>query len=116
MARARSQEACRAAGDALNPIPAGGVPRGMKVVKVRLSGDLPGITQALQALGTALQVAGGYVEGVTSPYPNRREPGYRVYLAFLLPSEENTGSCGAAHRRQAIDRPAAAQSKEAHSS
>ena len=97
----------------LNPMPAGGVPRGMHVIKVRLSGSTPGITQALRALSAAVEAAGGFADGLTSPYPNRREPGYRVYLALRLPSEENTKSCGAAHRRQAIDRPAAAQSKEA---
>lgn len=113
MARTRSQETIYGAGHALNPIATSRVPRVKKVIKVRLSGDLPGITQALTALRTAVEAVGGYAEGLTSPYPNRREPGYRVYLALRLPLEENNKSCGAAHRRQAIDRPAAAQSKEA---
>lgn len=85
----------------------------MEVIKVRLSGDMPGITRALRVLDTAAETAGGRVDGQTSLYPNRREPGYRVYLALRFPPEENTESRGAAHRRQAIGRPAAAQSKEA---
>ena len=85
----------------------------MEVIKVRLSGDMPGITQALRVLDDAAATSGGRLDGQTVPYPNRREPGYRVYLALRLPLEENDKSCGAAHRRQAIDRPAAAQSKEA---
>ena len=113
MARTRSREAGRGAGYALNPMATSRVTGVMKVIKVRLSGDLTGITQALTVLGVAVEAAGGYAEGLTSPYPNRREPGYRVYLALRLPLEENTKSRGAAHRRQAIDRPAAAQSKEA---
>ena len=113
MARTRSEEASHGAGYALNPLAAGRVTGGMKVIKVRLSGELPGITQALIALSAAVEATGGRTEGLTNPYPNRREPGYRVYLALRLPLEENDKSCGAAHRRQAIDRPAAAQSKEA---
>jgi hypothetical protein len=113
MARARSQEVSRGAGYAPNPRATARVPRVMKVIKVRLSVDMPGITQALRVLGTALEAAGGYADGLISAYWNHREPGYRVYLALRLPSEENAKSRGAAHRRQAIDRPAAAQSKEA---
>ena len=113
MTSTRSQGATRGAGYALNSLAADRVPRVMKVIKVRLSGELPGITQALTALSAAVEAAGGHTEGLTSPYRNRREPGYRVYLALRLPLEENDKSCGAAHRRQAIDRPAAAQSKEA---
>jgi hypothetical protein len=85
----------------------------MKVIKVRLSGDLPSINQALLVLGAAVKAAGGSAHGLTNPYPNRRETGYRVYLALRLPPEEYAEPRGAAHRRQAIDRPAAAQSKEA---
>lgn len=97
---------------ALNPITTSAVTQVMRVVKVRLSGDLPGISQAIAALGAAVASVGGYADGVTSPYPNRREPGYRVYLALRFPPEVKTG-CGAAHRHQAIDCPAAAQVKEA---
>jgi hypothetical protein len=113
MARTGSKKANCGAGSALNSVASNRVLTVMKVIKVRLSGDLPGITQALTALSAAVEDAGGHTEGLTSPYPNRREPGYRVYLALRLPLEENAKSCGAAHRRQAIDRPAAAQSKEA---
>jgi hypothetical protein len=109
----RPRSGSDAAKDALNPEPAARVSGVMEVIKVRLSGDIPGITQALWVLDAATATAGGRLDGQTAPYRNRREPGYRVYLALRFPLEENAKSCGAAHRRQAIDRPAAAQSKEA---
>jgi hypothetical protein len=40
-------------------------------------------------------------------YPNRREPGYRVYVTLRFPPADPAEPCGAAHNRQAIRRPAA---------
>lgn len=72
---------------ALNPAAASHVITGMEVIKVRLSGDLPGITQALHVLEASAASAGGRLDGQTAPYPNRRESGYRVYLALRLPRD-----------------------------
>jgi hypothetical protein len=55
----------------------------------------------------ATQTEGFAVTGQTRPYPNRREPGYRVYVTLRFPPGEDTRPCGAAHSRQAIRRPAA---------
>jgi hypothetical protein len=75
-------------------------------VKVRLSGDTPWITDALRLLHAAAETAGFAVTSQSRPRPNRDEPGYRVYLTLRFP-EEDTESRRAAHRRQAIRRPAA---------
>ena len=76
-------------------------------VKVRVSGDMPGIAAALLVIHDAARTWGFEISGQTRPYPNRREPGHRVYITLRFPPEEDTRSCGAAHRRQAIRRPAA---------
>ena len=78
-----------------------------ELVKVRLSGDLP----ALDAL-TAILASYPAVEiltGLDGPYPNRREPGHRVYLAVRVPPYAARQG-GAAHSHQAIRRPAATPS------
>jgi hypothetical protein len=84
---------------------------GTASVSVRLSGDLPGIARFLDALAAVAQTGGFEVPELPPQrlraYPNRREPGYRVYVALRFPPEEDTRSCGAAHSRQAIRRPAA---------
>ena len=76
-------------------------------VKVRVLGEMPGIANTLRAIRDAAQAAGFEIADQTRPYPNRREPGYRVYLTLRLPANETPESRGAAHRRQAIRRPAA---------
>lgn len=80
----------------------------MTPVEFRLSGDLPGIATALRVLRDAAEIEGFEIGEPSRPYPNRREPGYRVYLALRLPADgDTTEQRGAAHRRQAIRRPAA---------
>lgn len=76
-------------------------------VKVRVSGDLPGIASVLRVLRDAAEIEGFEVSDLSRPYPNRREPGYRVYVTLRFPPEEETRLRGAAHSRQAIRRPAA---------
>ena len=79
----------------------------MSTVKVRLSGDVPAIAEALRVLHIAALAEGFEIPEKSGLYPNRREPGYRVYVTLRFPPEEDTRSCGAAHSRQAIRRPAA---------
>jgi hypothetical protein len=82
-------------------------------VKIRLSGDAAAFAAVLDVLTAAADRGAFEVADVSALYPNRREPGYRVYLTLRLPAEEDTESRGAAHSRQAIRRPAAPrQAKE----
>src|SRR5713101_4908172 len=76
-------------------------------VKVRVLGDMPGIADALRVIRAAAQAAGFEITDQTRPHLNHREPGYRVYITLRLPPDDTTESRGAAHRRQAIRRPAA---------
>jgi hypothetical protein len=80
---------------------------GPAAVKVRVSADLPGIASAPRALHDAAQAGGFEIADQTRPYPNRREPGFRVYVTLRFPPQDPSESCGAAHNRQAIRRPAA---------
>jgi hypothetical protein len=75
----------------------------MTSVEVRLTGDAPAIDSALRVLRDAARGEGFEVSPPSRPYPNRREPGYRVYLALRLP-EENTDRAG---RRTAAKQSAA---------
>lgn len=72
------------------------------VVKVRLSGDMAGLDAltVILAADPAVEV----LTGPDGPYPNRRDPGHRVYLTVRIPPAQT--QCGAAHSRQAIRRPA----------
>jgi hypothetical protein len=81
----------------------------VKLVKVRLSGDTAALGAALALLVTAAQTGGAEIAEQSALYPNRRDPGCRVYLTLLLPDAAGTteGQRGAAHHRQAIRRPAA---------
>ena len=79
----------------------------MKLVKVRLSGDAIALGAALALLASAAQGGGVEIAEQSALYPNRRDPGCRVYLTLVLPPEEESRSRGAAHSRQAIRRPAA---------
>ena len=77
-------------------------------VKVRLLGILPGVSAAVRVLTAAAEAEGFEVAEVSSAYPNRRDPGFRLYVTLRFPGEdETTDQRGTAHRRQAIRRPAA---------
>jgi hypothetical protein len=76
-------------------------------VKVRLSGDLPGIAGALRVLHTAALAEGFGIPEISGHYPNRRKPGCRVYVTLRFPPGETTELGRAAHSHQAIRRPAA---------
>lgn len=89
----------------------------MKLVKVRLSGDTAALGVALALLVSAAQIGGAEIAEQSAIYPNRRDPGSRMYLTLLLPdaAEPTEDQCGAAHHRQAIRHPAApAPAKESH--
>jgi hypothetical protein len=53
------------------------------VVKVRLCGELAGIEAVAAVLGAGL---GRDIEQIerSAPYPNRRDPGVRVYVTVLV--------------------------------
>ena len=89
----------------------------MRLVKVRLSGDTAGLGAALALLVSAAQSGGAEIADQSALYPNRRDPGCRVYLTLLFPdtAEHADHQRGAAHHRQAIRRPAAPiTAKESH--
>jgi hypothetical protein len=77
-------------------------------VKVRLLGILPGISAAVRVLTAAAE--GSEVAEVSRAYPNRQDPGFRLYATLRFPAGDETpdDQRGAAHSRQAIRRPAAA--------
>jgi hypothetical protein len=81
----------------------------VKFVKVRLSGDTAALGAALALLVSAAQSGGAEIAEQSALYPNRRDPGCRVYLTLALPgaAEPAEDQRGAAHHRQAIRRPAA---------
>jgi hypothetical protein len=58
------------------------VPGGPGVVRVRMSG-LPGETEAMAALLTS-RPGVAVLTGPDGPYPNRRQPGHRLYLIVQL--------------------------------
>jgi hypothetical protein len=64
---------------------------GTASVSIRVSGDLPGIAWFLDALAAAAQSGGFEVPGAPPQgfraYPNRREPGFRVYLTVRFPCQ-----------------------------
>jgi hypothetical protein len=76
-------------------------------VKIRICGELPDIATALRVLRDAAEIEGFGFGELSRPYPNRREPGCRVYVTLQFPPDEDTRPCGAAHSHQAIRRPAA---------
>lgn len=80
----------------------------MKLVKVRLSGDTASLGMVLGLLVSAVQRGGAEIVDQSGTYPNRRDPGARVYLTLLLPDlAEKAGQRGAAHHHHVIHRPAA---------
>jgi hypothetical protein len=78
--------------------------------KVRLLGTLPGVSAALRALNAAAEAEGFEIAEVSRAYPNRNDPGFRLYATLRFPAGDETTEDprGAAHSRQAIRRPAAA--------
>jgi hypothetical protein len=82
----------------------------VKLVKVRVSGDATAFAAVLDVLIAAAQGGAFEVAEVSALYPNRRDPGYRVYLTLAVPGSADTthNQRRAAHSRQAIRRPAAA--------
>ena len=56
------------------------------VVKIRLSGELADIEAVTAALGSELGSGIGQIER-SAPYPNRRDPGVRVYLTVWVAGE-----------------------------
>jgi hypothetical protein len=76
-------------------------------VKVRMLGILPGVSAAVRVLTAAAEAEGFEVAEVSQAYPNRRDPGFRLYVTLRFPTDEETEQGRAAHRRQAIRRPAA---------
>jgi hypothetical protein len=89
----------------------------VKLVKVRVSGDATAFAAVLDVLTAAAQGGAFEVAEVSDLYPNRRNPGYRVYLTLAVPDAADTthDQRGAAHHRQAIRRPAAPiPAKETH--
>lgn len=82
-------------------------------VTVRLSGILPGVSAAVRVLTAAAETEGFEVAGVSRPYPNRRDPGFRLYVTLRFPAAAGTAEDqrGTAHHRQAIRRPADAPSR-----
>lgn len=77
-------------------------------VKVRVSVDLPGIAALLRVLRDAAGTAGLGADISPRLYPNRHEPGYRVYVVLRFPAGGDPANVRrAAHSHQAIRRPAA---------
>lgn len=78
-------------------------------VKVRLLGILPGVSAAVRVLTAAAEAEGFEVAEVSQAYPNRRDPGFRLYITLRFPARDEPAEDqrGTAHRRQAIRRPAA---------
>ena len=74
----------------------------MKLVKVRMSGDTAALGAALALLVSAAQNGGAEIAEQSALYPNRRDPGCRVYLTLALP--DNTDCAG---RRTAAKQSAA---------
>jgi hypothetical protein len=79
----------------------------VKLVKVRLSGDTAALGVALALLVSAVQGGGAEIAEQSGLYPNRRDPGCRVYLTLMVPDTTGTGQHAAA-RRRAIRRDGAA--------
>ncbi len=80
-------------------------------LRVRVSGA----TDTIDRFLAALRAAGFDLSAQSSPRPNRREPGHRVYATVRLPSPDSTRTDdkrGTAPHRQASRRPAAPASPE----
>jgi hypothetical protein len=80
----------------------------VKLVKVRLSGDAAALGAALTLLVSAVQGGDAEIAEQSALYPNRRDPGCRVYLTLAVPDGTGTGQRGPVRRRQAIRKDGAA--------
>jgi hypothetical protein len=76
----------------------------VKLVKVRLSGDTASLGVVLGLLVAATQNGGAEIAEQSALYPNRRDPGCRVYLTVVLPDDTDTDRAG---RRTAAKQSAA---------
>jgi len=84
-------------------------------VKVRLLGILPGVSAAVRVLTAAAEAEGFEVAEVSQAYPNRRDPGFRLYVTLRFPTSEDTrSSAGRRTAAKAIRRPAANPSRRHH--
>jgi hypothetical protein len=70
-------------------------------VKVRLLGILPGVSAALRALTAAAEAGGFEVAEISQAYPNRRDPGFRLYATLRFPAEDETTKTSAGRRTAA---------------
>lgn len=68
-------------------------------VKVRLSGEAAALGAAIALLVSTARDGGAEIADQSALYPNRRDPGCRVYLTLRLPDT-------AEDPRQAAHRPA----------
>jgi hypothetical protein len=80
----------------------------VNLVKVRLSGDTAALGAALAMLVSAVQVGGAEIAEQSALYPNRNDPGCRVYLTLVVPDGPGTGQRGPVRRRPAIRKDGAA--------
>lgn len=63
-------------------------------VRVRVSGDTPGVARALRVLHDASENGGFEIAEESRPYPNHREPGFRVYVTLRFPVPDGTDAAG----------------------
>jgi hypothetical protein len=63
-------------------------------VKVRVSGDTPGVARALRVLRDASETGGFEIAEESRPYPNHREPGFRVYVTLRFPVPDGPDPAG----------------------
>ena len=70
-------------------------------VKVRLLGILPGVSAALRALTAAAEAEGFEIAEASPAYPNRRDPGFRLYVTLRFPADSDTAKTSAGRRTTA---------------
>ena len=66
----------------------------MKLAKVRISGDTAVIGEVLLALADAARAGHFEIPEQSALYPNRRDPGYRVYVTLAFPGDPESSSAG----------------------
>jgi hypothetical protein len=79
-------------------------------VRICLNGTTPGIEAALRVLNAGIFDEGYEISGPSRPYPNRREPGHRVYVTLWFPAPSAVRGRRTAAKQSTA--PAAAPSKE----
>jgi hypothetical protein len=70
-------------------------------VKVRLLGILPGVSAAVRVLTAAAEAEGFEVAEVSQAYPNRRDPGFRLYVTLRFPGAADAAKTSAGRRTTA---------------